>query len=122
MNQIDSDPLLLTDTLRVYEITVRPKFSDLLPFTWQVTLSGFGETTGSTTPTWQSSGQDETFAAALEKAIAFAPAQRQVCNERGKYALIPDYDPEGLKPKRSRTKSSGPKLSLDDLTALLNFE
>lgn len=102
--------------LRVYNVTIVPKHSEELGSSWLVTFSGFGETEDFVTPTWQSSGQADTLDEAFSKALLYAPTQRQACTARGRSALLPEY---GVKKPARRTKSSGPKLSLDQLTDLL---
>lgn len=116
----------LVEDLKVYAITFRPKYSELLGPEWQCTLSGFGESTGSMTPTWESSSTQPTHAAAFFVALGFAPAQREAANARAQGRLgdlLPEYDPDGTrfaKPKRTR-KASGPKLSMAELDKLLGL-
>jgi hypothetical protein len=93
--------------------------------TMAVTLHGYGDNAGNCAPTWQSSGHGENLAEAFDKALLFAPAQREKANAVSRNALhevLPEYDPDGTRFRKTRTprtkRAAGPKVSLDDLMKL----
>lgn len=91
-----------------------------------VSISGYGETQGNATPTWQASSSGDSLEEAFARALAYAPGQLAETNARasGRMAdLLPEFDPDGTRfPKRKRqAKVSGPKLSLADLTSMFDL-
>lgn len=89
-----------------------------------VSLSGFGETSGNATVTWQSSGSGETLDEAFSRALLYAPAQLESANARAAGRLgeiLPEYDPDGTRTRKTRRapKLSGPKISAEQLSVLL---
>lgn len=89
-----------------------------------VGLSGFGEAHGSCVPTWQAGASADTIEEALTRALTYAPAQRDLANARSRgtlHELLPEYDPDGTRFAKRKPKASGPKLSLNELTALLDI-
>ena len=84
-----------------------------------VVISGFGETSGNSTVTWQAQASGETIEQALERALLFAPAALAEANARAAGRLgsiLPEYDPDN---SRKRSKAPAKKISLDQLNDLL---
>lgn len=119
--------------LRVYTLSCSGKVhggSNINPWGGQellvtVTLSGYGTTHDKATPTWQASATDSDIESAFARALTFAPAQREACDARAAGRLgdiLPEYDPDGTRfKKQRRTRTNGPKLSMEDLNKLLGL-